>query len=304
MKIYYIGDFSNEHTTESYIAQTLKKLDQDIIKVQEGNIKEEDIKKQLDIYQPDLLFFAKGKIIGGVDSLERVIKSFNGKKSFWLFDVMYDFPLEPSREEWMNRIGPLVDHAFVTDKSAVGFYKKAGINYHILRQGFMQDQFFETKKNKEMSKFEIGFVGSVYEKSRRDLIDFVSHNFKFILRGDKDMYELRGKDMCEFCQNVPIILGDSFGNRAGCWSNRIYNMIGSGGFFLGPYIEGINEDFTDGTHFVSYEKGNFNQLREIISFYLRDSSKRKEISSQGKHHVLTKHTYETRCKNLLEMISH
>lgn len=116
------------------------------------------------------------------------------------------------------------------------------------------------------------------------------------------MYEIRGRELADFCSTVPIILGDNYENLDNKWSNRIYNILGAGGFLITPNVEGLEEEFEEGKHFIGYKPGNLSELKDKINLFLTKPKERKKIARAGYKHVWKNYTYLKRCKILLETI--
>jgi len=120
---------------------------------------------------------------------------------------------------------------------------------------------------------------------------------------------LRGKDLSVFYRCVPVIVGDScLAPRAdgkpitNYWSDRIPETIGRGGFLLHPYVKGIDEHFTPGEHFVTYEPYDFDALKELIEYWGEHVEERWKIAQAGHEHVLAHHTYKHRIRDVLKLV--
>ena len=80
-------------------------------------------------------------------------------------------------------------------------------------------------------------------------------------------------------------------------------MLGRGAFLLYPRTEGLDEEFEDGKHYVSFERGNHEQLSELIRWYAEHDHEREQIRLLGFRHVKANLTYTHRCKELLSVVN-
>jgi len=120
---------------------------------------------------------------------------------------------------------------------------------------------------------------------------------------------LRGKDLNVLYASVPVIVGDSClaPTRTGepitrYWSDRIPETIGRGGFLLHPYVEGIDEHFMPGEHFITYEPYDVDGLADLIAEWNDQPTEREHIAKAGREHVLDHHTYKHRMERLLTLV--
>ena len=111
----------------------------------------------------------------------------------------------------------------------------------------------------------------------------------------------RGHDLNKRLAQVKVLIGDSHPSD-NYWSNRIYEMLGRGAFFIHAKTEGMEEEFDDGTHFVSYERNNLDDLLTKIHFYIEEDEERERIRDNGFELMGKRFTYEHRCRILLDAI--
>ena len=84
-------------------------------------------------------------------------------------------------------------------------------------------------------------------------------------------------------------------------SDRIYRIIGSGGFCLAKRYNGIEEEFTDKKHLVIWD--NLDDLIKKIDYYLLHDEERKQIAINGYNHVHKKCTWEHRFRFVKNLIT-
>jgi spore maturation protein CgeB len=120
------------------------------------------------------------------------------------------------------------------------------------------------------------------------------------------MGHVRGEALNRLYADSKIVIGDTLnlpGNEY-YWSDRVYETLGRGGFLIHPYIKGLTEEFTDKEHLVFYEYGNFDQLAELIEYYLRGNhQEERERIRQNGHQLVKDHcTYTQRLNQVLETV--
>jgi spore maturation protein CgeB len=87
------------------------------------------------------------------------------------------------------------------------------------------------------------------------------------------------------------------------WSDRIYETLGRGGFLIHPYIKGLEKEFEDKKHVVFYEYNNWNQLQDLINYYLENDKEREKIRKAGHELVKKSYTYKNRWQSILKELN-
>ena len=85
------------------------------------------------------------------------------------------------------------------------------------------------------------------------------------------------------------------------WSNRVYETIGRGGFYISADW-GLEEEFTPRLHYIPYEYGNLEDLKQKIDYYLLNGQERENIRQAGFEWCKLQYTYKRRCEKLLETV--
>ena len=81
------------------------------------------------------------------------------------------------------------------------------------------------------------------------------------------------------------------------WSNRIYQILGSGGFYLTPYIEGLEEEFENEKHIVWVK--SMDEMVDKVKYYSRYNAKREKIAKAGYDLAHKKYKYADRVRCLV-----
>ena len=140
--------------------------------------------------------------------------------------------------------------------------------------------------------------------------DFVRNNRtrrdRFRLFPQRGKPAIRNEALNDLLASVKVVVGDScnpgFGIR-NYWSDRAPELLGRGPTLLiHPWIQGMDEHFTDREHLAYYPFDSFRRLRELIDHYLREPDERGRIGKAGQEHVRAHHTYGRRVETILERV--
>ena len=305
LKILYVGNFSPNSVGEPEIAWALEKLGHQVDRMPETGTTVNDVKaKLLQREKYDFLLFAKFRV-GTGDEVRGLFKEMRGMKIpsvCWLFDLYWGY-----RREYEIRVNMLpafaADIVFTTDGGHDNMFKKYGINHFLLRQGI--DENVKMGKPIYPTKAEIGFIGSRHTWAgwpyRGQMLDFIEQAY-----GDRFQHfgsdgNLRHEDLNNLLATLKITISDSV-YSPNYWSNRIYEMIGRGGFTVQFRIEGLEKEFEEFKHFIPYKLGNFKDLKQKIDYYLENDEDREKIRKAGFDYCHKNHTYTHRVKELLRML--
>lgn len=290
MKIIYLGNFENpfSDTTEKHIKYALEEEGHEVITIDENDFSTEKI---LSIESPDLFLFHKGGFPDRVDlpDLVELLNRLACKKAYWYFDKVYQ-----DRVVWAESITPFVDYAVLTDESWVRTrnYK----NTHILRQGISTQDNELGKKADTVN--EIVFTGSIYGERAlfvKALKELYGPRFRVV----NDAF---GRRLYDLAASTKVFVAPKYPQDNFYWSNRIYQILGSGGFLIHPKLDGLaDEGFIDGENIVLYRNGR--ELREKIDYYLEHDDEREKIRKAGHKHVTENYTYSKRVKDFLDIIN-
>ncbi len=158
------------------------------------------------------------------------------------------------------------------------------------------------RKGKDM-KQRIVFIGNhstKYHSNRAEIMNLFSSTpaipTKDFMWIKGDMFTENTKwiyKKADFCLSISPVY-------EGYTSNRLYNILSSGGFCLSLYYPGIESLFNNHEHLVWFR--NKNELRKIINYYTKHPNKRKKIARQGKLLYEQKHTVEHRVDNMFSIM--
>ena len=146
---------------------------------------------------------------------------------------------------------------------------------------------------------QIVFIGNfhhpVYHKNRMEFIRPLMKKYTFRLEtGKKVTYS-----MGSLYRSTPISLSIS-PQYSGYTSNRLYNILSSGGFALSLYYPEIERQFENGKHLVWFR--TVKEADRLIRFYLKIPEKRKEVAGNGHLLYTLKHSASHRVRNMVDIM--
>ena len=309
MRIVYLGNFDNDWDTENYVARAFERAGNQVVRLKESDTSHTDA---VDACQgADLFLFAKARFRGtwepscrqlrlAAHKMRRLAKP--PKIAGWVFDLLApDFNRE--RWEWANEASLIADYLFCTDGHTVGQLRQLGAkNVHVLRQGIPDD--WEAPNCPVKPRDGVGdilWLGGAYSVRERE-IESLRGRF-----GDRVQHVnegIRGRNLPALMASVKIVVGPAFPSRPGYWSNRIYVVLGNGGFFLAPSVLGMSDDgFQPGVHYAQYGPPTRLSCVDAVEHWLQQGDgARSMIARCGQHFVNNFHTYDHRVAEMIAML--
>jgi len=293
LKILYIGDFSHEWQSEEYIAKSFESLGHYVKRIQETEVEDSQIiNESKEGY--DFLLYAKLRIQG---DQKNVLENVKIPKVCWFFDVYPETP----RAKRLNQVWvQLSDYFFTTDNGHNDYYKEHGINHKCIRQGIFHCEAMDGVFDRKL-KSKVFFAGALthWFKPRQDFVDLLERTYKEDFKRTRTTIRQIPLNNCIASAKVVVGHNISFPHY---WSNRIYEMLGRGAFFITPAVDGLEKEFEDGKHIVCYEDNNWEDLKNKIDYYLEHEDEREKIRVAGVKHCRDNFTYKHRVKELLNYI--
>jgi hypothetical protein len=199
------------------------------------------------------------------------------------------------------------DHVFTADGGHQDEFERRGIDHHWMTPAIYEPEAVLGERNEE-DRWPIIFVGSYpyphpeHAEARKAIVNTVQARYGPRFRLYRSGY--RGRRLGELIAGSEIVIGDSClaGHSFRYWSDRIPETLGRGGFLIHPYVEGIEEHYTDGEHLRFYEPGDMAAMVALMEFYLAHPVERARIAAAGRAHVLAHHTYRHRMDELLTSV--
>lgn len=309
MKILFYGNFGSPHSSESVYLRALLQMGHEIITLQEGQATTDEIEAYGTV--SDLFFWVHthGWMTNGrpvKEALEllkqKKIPTVGYHLDLWLgLDRLSDLEND---SYW------LIDEFFTADRDFADYLNQHDElpRGHYLKPGVPAD---ECRLPDTIPTTDVVFIGSGdYPHKewpyRKQLIDWLHATYgdRFKHYGNGGLTTVRGEELNRAVADAKIVIGDSLCKdfkKTYYWSERIYDQIGRGAFMIHPYIKGLEEEFKDKEHLVYYKYGDFDQLKNLIDYYLEHEDERLLIRAQGQKMVAENCTYTDRLKEMLKI---
>ncbi|MCH8012127.1 MAG: glycosyltransferase [Candidatus Marinimicrobia bacterium] len=315
MKILLVGRGRKKTRTEYFVKVALKENDHQVYVFDDVKLSQllgrsavqVLLKSMIAFLQPDLVYFAKASKLS-VSSIRRI--SAKVLTVMWYFDIRKS--LDPMVLERAKQVG-----LFVTVSSELSKrFEAAGVkNVWHLPQAFTQ-HILQMKPRENIKPTDVAFIGNNRgAEARIRLLKKIGTQFQLTVWGsgwagfqdsfivpDKKVFN---KDYVSICQNSRIVLAtpteESYSSVRHYFSNRVWLTLGSGGFLLHKYHEGMDDYFKDQKHLVFFQDDN--DCLEKIQYYLSHEEERKNIAYSGQRYVLEHHTYRVRIEALMQYVS-
>lgn len=287
----------------------------------QGEVNEKELKLVHHLFNPDVIFTSGWGKLHTKDNLKLIgeyIKENNLTHCYWATE-------DPRwTKEWtmpyINAAKPT--HIFTIDPDSVDMYRQKGYVSAYLPWACNPD-YHHPMAPKEEYCCDIAVVataGVTWNGYRKEAVNIlmkplVKHGYDIKIWGKRwdEQHEcvlgftvpkkfLQGKLPYEETNAVyssaKIVLGIQ--NRVDELNSRTFEIMGAGGFMLAPDTEGIRKKFTPDTHLAV--SGSEQQTLEVVDYYLKHDSKRKEIARKGRELVYDKHTYRDRAEEILHVL--
>lgn len=323
MKIAYVGNFQPQHSTETHLAATLEDLGHEVTRIQENDPHLPGAPGLIDRCRGhDLFLFTRtwGTLVT-LDHLNQLSQLGIPSASYHL-DLYVGLKREDGLENdpfWRT------DYVFTPDGDphSAEVFKRKNINHYYMKPGVFKPECVLGNYKPELAH-DVVFVGGGIEYAhkewpyRRQLVQWLMDNYKGmststtidrldVVRPRFGKYGhpqrvMRNQDLNDLYASAKVVVGDSVCidfKHTYYWSDRVYETIGRGGFIIHPFIEGMQEEFKDRETIVFYEYGNFDQLRELIDYYLTHDDERERIRLAGHEYVKEHATYHNRLTQML-----
>jgi hypothetical protein len=253
-------------------------------------------------FEPDFLLVTRHAIDLGETRLKALIQC--RRSAFWYFD------LEP--KEKVLQLARLVEKTYVTYFRQLPAYQAAGIErVGFLPQGVDPERDLPATSAPPAFCCDTSFVGSGQASYRYAVLQAVAAVSRLQIRGpgwhaapgDLPVVggPVHGKRLAQVIRGAAISLGASSypgqDRESFSASNRMWKILGCGGFFLGRQVEGIDHFATGGQHCAWYRDAA--EAADLVRHYLVRPEERERIAQAGRAHALAQHTYRHRLALLL-----
>lgn len=311
MNILFLGNFEAEYSSENYYLKTFEKLGHTVIKKQEGKCHYNFLMSAYENNKIDLFFWVHTHGWGtpGIDQfllwlrekkitscayhldlymgIQREVELFNDP----FFKVDHFFTVDPQMARWLNEQDYM--------KYAKG---------HFLPAGVFETECVQVPPDRHKYPHEIIFTGSKgYHPEwpyRPQLIDWLHDTYgeRFGHYGGGGKPGIRGLELNQLYTSAKIVIGDTLCkdfNYPYYSSDRLFEVIGRGGFMIYPKIKGLEDFYDHQDDIIYYPFGDFETLKSLIDFYLLHDDLRNIIRNRGFWRTKKEHTYTHRIQSML-----
>lgn len=256
-----------------------------------------------DEFQPDFLILTRHATRLGESALRAMLR---GREAvFWYFD--------PQPNSDVLALGRMVGRMCITYLAQIEFYRTAGIDrVEFLPQGVDPCRDVPAAFALPWERCDTSFVGSGQYPYRYAVLSAVASVSRLHIRGPGWQNAalglpvaggpVYGRRLARVIRGAAISLGASAhpeqdSDHASA-SNRMWKILGCGGFYLGQYVRDIERFAADGVHCAWYS--NPGHAAELTRYYLAHPDERAHIARAGRAHALAHHTYAHRLMLLLQ----
>lgn len=310
MKIVLYGNFLVDYCSEVHYAKTLENMGHIVVRLQETTTRTEIVLAES--LKADMLVWVHTHsfINRGSSTMTHVLQRL---KERGVPTVAYHLDLYMGLKRWQdyeNSPYMQVQHFFTVDKlMAYWFNDNTPVEGHYLAAGCFDQEalLFDNEKVNDVI-----FVGSKgYHKEwdyRPKLINWLAETYRdrFKHIGGDGSGVVRRLDLNHLYGSSKITVGDTLClnfDYPYYFSDRLFESTARGAFLIFPYIKGIEDYFELGKEIVTYEFGNFEQLKELIDYYLKHDDEREAIRKAGFERAKREHTYTQRWQKILEVVN-
>jgi len=254
-------------------------------------------------FEPDFILLTRHAVELGETALKRLLRG--REAAFWYFDF------EP--KDKVLSLGRMVGMMYVTCLPHVGYYRGAGVEeVHFMPQGVDPEYDLPAATAPRQYQCDTSFVGSGQASHRYAVLRAVAAVSRL---------QIRGHGWKTAPADLPVVGGPVYGSRLrqvirgasislganshpaqdterASVSNRMWKVLGCGGFYLGRGVGDIESFAKDGVHCAWYRDET--DAAELTRHYLSQPEARARIAQAGRAHALGHHTYAHRLALLLD----
>lgn len=294
LRIMMLGKKGSEQNS-ILLTRVFKEMGHEVILIPFPGSSTEVILKNAEVSQPDIIMQMGGRR-AQIEHLEK-LKEKGFKIVLWYADA-YGLSTKTD-ERFFSNVKKSVDLVFVSVKGLVYQLKEYGVNAVWVPQYYDNVYYAPSVKRLERGQaiFDICFIGhrSDLRLKREDYIREINNYERWSFRICGLGYRFKtepvfGTAMADLYASTKIALNFLYTLNP-CelqMSDRIFKAMGCGALFMTPPIQGIEQMFIPGVHFVEWN--NMNDLYKKIDYYVNHDYEREVIARAGQEEVLKKHT--------------
>lgn len=313
MKILFLGNFMVDYSSENHHKKSLELLGHTVMTLQEGHASSELILESATNCDLFIWVHTHGWVTpGNIDMsvVLDILRKMNIQTITYHLDLW--FGLERQKDLETDPFYKDIDYFFATDKLMTDWFNQnTSVKGYYIPAGVYNEECYIDKSGDEAAN-DVIFVGSknyhpewdYRSKLIDNLRDMFGQQFTHI-GGDGDTGTVRGERLNRIYGNSKVAVGDTLClgfDYPYYFSDRLFESTGRGGFTIFPYIKGIENYFEIDKEIVTYNYGDFEELKNKIQYYLENGEEREAIRQAGHDRTKKDHTYVQRWSEILKVL--
>ena len=313
MRVAFLGNHEVSYSSETHHCLSLEELGHTISRLQEPKCSQRDLVNAVKGADLFVWVHTHGWNQPGIEGAVEHARRLGVPVVAYHLDAYRQIPDRWARYQTDPYMRSL-DHFFTVDQCLADWLNEnTTVKGHYLPPGVYGAECYASDKPSPLAN-EVLFVGSYgYHKSyemRPRLVDWLKATYgsRFThLGGGSKAGTVRGDALNRAYANSKVVVGDSYivdpDYPGKYWSDRIPETLGRfGGPLLHPWVYGLDEQFTDGEHLVTYKHGDFDDLKAKIDYYLEHRDEAEKIRRAGHEHAKATATYKHRWQTILDTV--
>lgn len=251
--------------------------------------------------RPDYFLCVKGLVLSR-ETIREIGRLGAMTIGYWIDD-----PLDHAR----SLINACAYDLYLTnDANSVGAYRHAGLNNVHYFPSAVDETLFRPCEAQHGSA-PVSFVGTVSTRRRAVITEVLDFDIRAYGPGWKKQpwmpaakagHEVFGDKLNQVFSSSKVNLNiHNWFGQGTAMNLRLFEVPAAGGFLLTDWVKEIDEHFVDGQHIACWR--SVEELRDKIRWFLAHESARARIASEGHDHVLKRHTYTVRARELLALVA-
>lgn len=258
------------------------------------------VRRAVDRFKPDVVFVFSNDIFK--ETLEYFASKYT---TAHLLDD--DFPVDTPLTEKIK----LCDLFFHTQKGRLEEYRAAGVKRPTYVPSGVDPDTHQPGRRRECFVSDVAFMGKAIYPDRLELLTALAPEVDMKVYGagwqksDTGITAAREgvgpKEFAEICTSAKIVLGiDKTAEKELYFSNRTWFALGSGGFLLTRYVDGLERVFANHVHLVWFTDPA--DALAQIRFYLAHDDLRQKIAKTGHEFVHRMYPNDRMAESMLRVL--
>lgn len=314
MQIAYIGNFNPEYSTENDVRKAFEHLGHEVIRLQENEIKPENIFSVLPSIDLLLITGTWGDAIPLGDWLDVIHEcSMRGIPTATLHLDTFWGTSRGGRKWWRE---PMFHTAYIftADGDYQDKWSLMGKN-HIWLPPAVRHDAIHVGKSRSQFECDVAFVGSNGRGYHEDVWTYRTellnklreicqkNGWSFKNPGGDESKIDRDDDMNDFYASAKVTVGDSLCLKkqdSKYWSDRVPEATGRAGFLIMPQIDELEEVYEG--YLPMYQWNDWKDLEKTIKYYLDNESTRQQMQLMAHGITALHHSYVNRAMTILKTV--